>query len=162
MKHAFQFEFDVPLIKAGIRRDLMWKGYLMASVMLVAAIAARVSYGYWDPVLTGVLILGAIVIVWRFHGMLNRFASQIFELWSTQSPSGVMRFELNDDGFSVVLDKSRSDFEWAGLRRLWRYDDVWLIEIVKGQSVFFPPDRTSDEVRDYLVERCRSANVRTE
>jgi hypothetical protein len=35
-----------------------------------------------------------------------------------------------------------------------------LIEIVKKQNVFFPPDQVRTEVRDYIVERCQAAGVR--
>ena len=68
--------------------------------------------------------------------------------------------ELDDEGFSVVHESSRSHFTWQGLRRLWRYDDVWLVEILKMQSVFFPPDQVREEVRDYILERCRAAGIR--
>ena len=159
-RHEFQFRFDVPFLRAALRRDVLWRGYVMGGIVVALVPGMRLWLGYWHPWLSGFLLAAAAVSVWRFHAMLGRAAGRVFELWSKQSPGGVIRYELDDEGFSVVLENSRSRFSWNGLRRLWRYDDVWILEIVKMQSVFFPPGPVPGEVRDYIVERCRSAGVR--
>ena len=106
------------------------------------------------------VLLGAVMIVWRFYALLEKVARRVFDLWTKQSPGGVIRYELDDEGFSVVLENGNSRFSWEGLRRLWRYHDVWLVEILKMQSVFFPPDQAPEEVREFIVERCQAAGVR--
>ncbi len=160
MRHEFQFTFDIAFIKAALRRDVLWKGYVRGGAFLVVAVIMRWVYGHWEPLITGALVLGSIFIVWRFHSHLGTIARRVFDMWTKLSPAGVIRLELDDEGLSVVHENSRSRFAWQGLRRLWRYDDVWLVEIVKMQSVFFPPDQVREEVRNYIVERCRAAGVR--
>ena len=160
MHHEFEFSFDVSFIKAGLRRDLMWKGYVLAGMLLVLSWIMRMVQGFWEPITTCAFVLGAVLVLWRFHCLLDRIAGRVFELWRDQSPDGVVRYELDDEGFSVVLEHGNSRFTWQGLQRLWRYNDVWLVEVVKAQSVFFPPDQAPAEVRDFIVERCQDAGVR--
>ena len=160
VRHAFEFGFDIPFIKAALRRDLLWKGYLLAGGLLLLAVVLRLTSGSWDPVLTRALALGAVVVSWSFHSLLGKFAGRVFDLWARQSPNGIIRYELGDETFAVVAGASRSEFQWKGLRRLWRYDDAWMLEIVKMQSVFFPPDEVPREVLDFIVERCAASGVR--
>jgi len=70
-----------------------------------------------------------------------------------------MVFRFDDDGFDVVVGSATNRYAWRGMRRPWRYPDVWLLEIVKNMSVFFPPQAASDEVQAYVVKRCRDAGV---
>ena len=88
-------------------------------------------------------------------------AKRVDALWAIQSPDRSILMRLDDDGFDVVTGSSDARYEWKALRRLWRYPDVWAIEIVRRFSVLFPPDAASDEVRAYIVERCEAAGVRT-
>ena len=160
MHHEFEFSFDVAFIKAAMRRDILWKGYVIAGLMLALPLFTRLISGAWDLWVLGVALVGAVVIIWRFCSLLNKLGKRVFELWTLQSPSGKIQYQLDDEGFVVIAGESRSRFEWQGLRRLWRYDDAWLVEIVKMQSVFFPPDQAPVAAREFMVERCRHAGVR--
>ena len=68
-------------------------------------------------------------------------------------------YRLHPDAIEVKMPNGTARHEWKGLRRLWRYHDIWLIEIVKMQSVLFP-STAPQEARDYVVERCTEAGVR--
>lgn len=160
MAHAFEITFDVPFIKRALRRDLLWKGYLGAGLILAMAVGLRLWHGAWLPLMTGALVAAAGIIVWRIHHLLTTVARRIDALWRRQTAEGRIRYELDDEGFTLHLGESQSRHAWQGLRRLWRYDDVWLIEIVEMQSVFFPPDQVPAEAREFIVERCREAGVR--
>ncbi len=158
--HQFDFSFDVAFLKNAMRRDFLWRGYVIGGLLLVLGIVMRFVNGHWELYMTGVCLGGAPMIVMVFHRLLTRIAMRLHALWSLQSPSGVIRYELDEDGFSVVFDTSRSSFKWNGLRRLWCYHDVWLIEILEMQSVFIPPAQVPQESLEYIVERCRAAGVR--
>ena len=108
MGHKFDFTFDVPFIKVALRRDLLWKGYVLGGVLLGLSVIMRWVNGHWDPLITGIFVFGSIFIVWRFHFLLDKIARQVFALWSKQSPKGVIRFELDDEGFSVVHENPSS------------------------------------------------------
>ena len=159
-RHEFAFTFDIPFIKAALRRDILWRGYVIGGVLLILAGVLRFANGYWEPLMSGACGVGALAAVWCIHKLWATMAQRVFEMWTKQSPSGVIRYELDDDVFAVVTETSRAEFKWNALRRLWCYDDVWLLEIVKMQSVFFPPDQAPREARDYIAERCRASGVR--
>lgn len=160
MKHRFDFEFDQLLIRNAMRRDFLWKGYLLSGILVMCALLMRLLVGYWEPMVTGVLLLLSVLIVSAFRSSLTRSTQRIEALWRNQSPSGRLRYELDEEGFNVRFDHGYSRFEWSTLRRLWRYEEVWLLEIVKMQSVFFPPSAASAEARAYIEERCRAHDVR--
>jgi hypothetical protein len=67
VRHESQFTFDVPFIKAALRRDILWKGYVAAGLMLVLAPLMRWLNGFWDPWMTGGMVLLAGVFAWRIR-----------------------------------------------------------------------------------------------
>lgn len=160
MSHQFEFTFDPDFIRAALRRDVLWRGYVLAGLLLILALVARFLLGIWNLTLTTSFVLASVFIIWLFHRLLRGIATRVCNMWTTQAPDGVIRYELDDDGFNVVTTNSRARFEWQYLRRLWCYEDVWLLEIVKMQSVFFPPDQAPAAAMDFIVERCRAADVR--
>jgi len=160
VRHEFQFTFDVPFIKAALRRDVIWKGYVAAGLILAIGVALRWWVGHWVLWATAFMLLCAIFVVWRFYFALDSIGKRVHELWIKQAPDRVIRYQLDDDGFDIVMQNARTHYDWKGLRRLWCYHDAWLIEIVRMQSVFFPPEGVSEEIRDYIVERCRASGVR--
>lgn len=161
MRHEFQYTFDEPFLRTALKRDIAWRGaYAMIAFALLLA-------GVWlwtrqlSP-LTLAIVGAGVVLLW---GLLYRAwclgAVRLVELWSKQSPDRVMAFRLDDEGFDVDVGSAHARYTWAGLRRLWRYSDVWIIEIVKNLSVFFPPEAASEEARAFIVERCEANGVRT-
>ena len=159
-RHEFEFAFDVDLIRRALRRDLVWKAILPIVLLAGLAVASRLYLGAWNPVSTAACAVGAVVIagvVWRALAVHSR---RVYDIWLKQSPSGRMTFRLDDTGFDVALENSQSRYEWRGLRRLWRYPDVWIVEIVKNVSVFFPPEAVPEDARRFLVARCEEAGVR--
>jgi hypothetical protein len=159
--HEFSFTFDREFLRAGMRRDHVWRGWLMAGLYLVFVLTYGFTTRSFDAIFVGVGAVGLIVIVWAYSRRFRILVDRTHELWSKGSSEAVMSFRLDDEGFEVALSRGSSFYRWADLRRLWRYPDVWLLEIVKMQSVLFPPSAASDAARDFIVERCRSAGLRT-
>jgi hypothetical protein len=158
--HEFSFPFDKAFIHAALKRDFYDKIYQLggvaAAVFMLAWFLIRPPLDFYVPV----ALLGLGVIVARVLSLLKRSVAQVHELWTKQAPDGVIRYVLDEQGFEIRLQESHARYEWQGLRRLWRYDDVWIVEIVKNMSVFFPSDAAPAEVREFVVERCEQAGVR--
>ncbi len=160
MKHEFRFEFDARFIYTALRRDVFWKVALFNGLLLGILITSRLWIGSFAPLVVGVTIGAMALITLRLHLALRTGSRRVYELWSKHSPEHTVSWQLDDEGFKVDMGTSASSFEWKGLRRLWRYQDVWILEIVKNMSVFFPPDAAPEEVREYVVDRCIEAGVR--
>ena len=160
MRYEFQYTFDEPFLRTALKRDIAWRG-----VYAMIAFAA-ILLGMWlwtrelTPLVLGIVGVG-VVFVWALLFRAWRLgAARVVELWTKQSPERVMAFRLDDDGFDVDVGSAHTRYTWAGLRRLWRYSDVWIIEIVKNLSVFFPPEAAPEEARAFIVERCKANGVR--
>lgn len=158
--YEFSYTFDLAFIRRALRRDHSWKYLLGPGLLLPLLLVSRGILGTFDPVVVGVVIGGIVVLTWFVYFKFARGTKTFFDFWSKLSPNHTVRFRLDDEGFDLLLESSEARYEWAGLRRLWRYDDVWLIEIVKNVSAFFPPDEAPAEAREFIVERCRAAGVR--
>lgn len=160
MKYEFQFEFDMPFIQTALRRDVFWKAALVCGLLLGILIVSRLWIGSFAPLVVGVTIGAMVLITIRLHFALRSGSRRVYDLWSTQSPDHIVIWKLDDEGFKVDMAGSASRFEWKGLRRLWRYQDVWILEIVKNMSVFFAPESAPEEARQFIVDRCIEAGVR--
>ncbi len=160
MEHRFEYEFSAAFIGTALKRDMLWRGVYGTLAMLGIVAVLYVWSG--QPRTTTLLVVGfgVVVMLLALYLVWRRAKRQLFDLWSNQSPDHVMAIALDDDGFDVAVGTSTSRYEWQGLRRLWRYDDVWLIEVVKNVSIFFPPSIPSEATRAYIVERCKNAGVR--
>lgn len=161
MEHEFTFSFDEAFLGDALRRDLVWRG-VYASLALLAVLAVLWLWmGHLD--LSVLLIVGGgLLLLWvLLYRTWRSAARRVDQLWVKQSPDRTITYRLDHEGFEVVVGSATARHAWEGLRRLWRYSDVWLIEIVKNMSVFFPPDQAPEEARAYILERCRAHGVRT-
>ena len=159
-RHEFEVAFDEAFVRAALRRDFRDKGLI--GVGFLAAVLA----GCWwwlgtFPAMPAVVVAVALpLLALRLHFALRTAARRVVALWRKQAPSGRMLWRLDDEGFEVVLEEARARYAWSGLRRLWRYRDVWIVEIVKNTSTFLPPDAVPEDARGLIVEPCRAAGVR--
>lgn len=146
-KHTFTYAFDHAFIQRALRRDRNWRVIKLTITYAIIVPAIGFLLG-WSDLMVTILIAGyfatAGILVFGFY----KAGKRVFDLWQRQAPSGQIRYELDDEGFRVLLEESQSRFSWQGLQRLWCYDDVWLLEIVKNQSAFFPPDAAGAEILD--------------
>ena len=159
-RYEFSYTFDLAFVRRALRRDHSWKYLLGPGLLLPLLVASRLIRGTFDPLVVGTVVAGIVFLTWFVHFKYARGTQAVFDFWSKLSPDHTMRFRLDDEGFDLLLESSEARYEWSGLRRLWRYDDVWLIEIVKNVSAFFPPDVAPTEAREFIVDRCRAAGVR--
>lgn len=158
--HEFRFAFDREFLRAGLRRDYVWRAWFVATVYIALGIAGALYFPQFRFALVGGFGMAgglvAVLVMRKFNGLVDA----TFEHWAKLAPTKSVRVLLDDDGFAVEMENGSSRYAWRDLRRLWRYPDVWAIEIVKMQSVLFPPSAAPDAARDFIIERCRAAGIR--
>ena len=103
----------------------------------------------------GVTILAIFALSLFFY--LRRIA-RVYSTWQRLSPeTKTLRFRVSETGIACLTENSQERVEWSKLFRLWIYADVWILEILKMQSMVFPPSAALESTRDQIVEHCRSA-----
>jgi hypothetical protein len=160
VRHTFSFRFDKAFIQRALRRDRNW-GVL--KVLLLYAIAAPLVVFGLDAhsgLTYGILGGGFVATMTFVVALFAKAANSVHAIWLRQSPSLTIRYELDDDGFSIHMDHASSRFAWQGLRQLWRYPDVWLIEVVRKQSAFFPPEAVDAEALAFVERKCREGGAK--
>ncbi len=71
-----------------------------------------------------------------------------------ESPQAIWRF--TDDAFSVGSDIGQAEFSWRIVKKLWRFDDVWLLFYTNQTYSTLPVGEIPDEVKQFIVDRIRS------
>jgi len=163
MSHELTVRFDREFIRNGLKRDYVWRAIYRVGLIVVLGLVAVLALrrgGYdaaWVPLpFVGLVLVTAARFAIGFRTMVDR----TLQLWLKQSPDGTILFRADHEAITIDLEESHTRYNWGDLRRLWRYDDVWLIEVVKNTSVLFPPQDAPEEMKRFIVERCRNAGVR--
>ena len=157
--HELEFTFDRRLIYTAMRRDVVWRLWLPPVVG--GLLCGWLYYLQGSIGSMFIWVAGSLTAVEIFLLVMIRVSIvRTDQLWSTQAPDRRMRFSFDDEGFDVLLGESKTRYAWTSLKQLWRYPDVWLLEVVRMMSVFFPADAATPEVRAYISERCQAANIK--
>lgn len=160
MEHSFTFTLDRRLAHDALKRDHRWRPAAGLALLVVAAIVYRMLVGRLDAIVFGMLVLGALLVVVVSLVTYRALLERTHQLWRRQAPDGSATLRADDAGFVVESGRATVRYAWGDLRRLWRFPDAWLLEIVKQQSVVFPPTAASAEALTFIEERCRQAGVR--
>jgi len=157
----FSYTFTKRFLWDALKRDILWKLGVAVLIVLVAIAALGWALGVapWRspmlPALIGGALAGVIVVPLKLRSIVARTDSY----WARLSPDRIIRYRLLPDAIEVEMPNGTARHQWHGMRRLWRYKDIWLLEIVKNTSVLLPAD-APEEARAFVVERCREAGVR--
>lgn len=158
----FQHTFTEQFLKDGMKRDVVWRLHAAAGAALVGmgAVAWLLGHPPWTPTMGIALAAGAFATVLIVPRKFRQLVRRAFALWEQQAPDHVVTYRLDHEAIEVITRNSRARHAWRSMRRLWRYDDVWLIEVVKMQSVLFPSD-APEAARAFVVARFEEAGLRT-
>lgn len=159
-KHTFTFSFDLPFIRRALRRDRNEAVFKIVAIYAIVTPLLAWLMGADSGLFYGILGGGFVATVTFVVSAFHKGGKNVHDVWLQQSPSGTIRYQLDDEGYTVQMDNANSRHAWQGLRRLWCYPDVWLLEIIKNQSTFFPTEAASPEIQDYIRERCRSGGAK--
>ncbi len=162
---TFSFRYDRAFVREGFRPDHRWRClyaalYVGALGLLGAFLFEPWSAAWRDPTFLSTLVLALVALEGLCAVRLRRSVTRTLALWQHEAPDGVLSFTLEPDALTVSTQNSRARHPWQELRRVWRYETVWLLEILRQHSVFFPAAAAPEEARRYLLERCREAGVR--
>ncbi len=159
-----EFEITRDFVFDGLKRDFLQKSlWLLGALMVVSVLSIALMGGGFSAILEPVHLAGFAGAILALIAMLlfklRRTTTRVLQLFHSQSPSAVFRYQATQEGLRVITDHSTSEYPWADFRCLWCYPDIWLFEIVKNTSVLFPCRSASPEFRRYAVERVGAAGV---
>lgn len=163
--HECAFVFDRDFIRRGLRRDHVW--WSLYRVLFYCALMALIGlyYGFavfTAPAMLAILLMGLVAILGVSALVYRKAVDGTLEMLKRQSPDHSMRFVADDEHIAVHFEQGEQRYRWEDLRRIWRYPDVWLIEIVKNRSLLFPPLAASTEMKDFITERSRAAGLKVD
>ena len=155
--HRVTLRFDREFLAAALARD--YRRRAVVSVTVFALGIALVLFLLYGPevftTISGVVYLAAVVAVilanvWR----LRRAVDRAHEIWTLQSPSGIVHYDVDDEGLHIHMDKAEVRYPWTDIHRLREYPEVWLLELGPRANLYFPVEVASAAARELVRERC--------
>lgn len=61
---------------------------------------------------------------------------------------GLVEFQFHEDTLEMTSSLGSSKLKWATFERLWKFPDLWLLFISKGQYIILPVPDLPPEARD--------------
>jgi hypothetical protein len=150
--------FDRRFLWRALRRDHAW--ILLYAVVIYVILMVLLAWALGESRWLVGLPIGVVLLGLVFFLRLRTAVRRTHELWLKQSPSRTVRYLVDAEGLTIDMDHAQSRYAWKDLRRLWCYSDVWLFEIVRMQSVPFPPREAPKEMKAFILDCCRAAGVR--
>ncbi len=128
--------------------------------LVIGPVVLLLAWGLWfvsggKSWLTATLIvlcLVLIIISIAVYFVYRHRSLRIFR--EMESPQATWKF--TDDSLSVESDIGRSEFKWQIIKKLWRFDDVWLLFYANQTYSTLPVADVPEEVKQFIVERVRS------
>lgn len=163
--HECEFRFDREFIRRALRRDHFWWSLYRILFFLGIMALLGVYYGFGifrNSTILGIVGLGLAFLIALGFRIYRKSIDITLQVLERQSPDRSIRLVADNDYIALHFQEAHQRYRWQDLRRLWRYPDVWLIEIVKNQSIPVPPDQVPPQMRDFITERCRAAGLKVD
>jgi Ni/Fe-hydrogenase subunit HybB-like protein len=105
--------------------------------------------------LTATLIALCLVLIIVSIAVYFVYRHRSFKVFQEmESPQSTWRF--TDDAVSVESDIGRSEFKWQIIKKLWRFDDVWLLVYTNQTYSTLPIADVPEVAKQFIVDRVRS------
>lgn len=128
--------------------------------LIVGPIVLLLACGLWfvtgnESWLTATLIALCFVLIIVSIAVYFVYRYRSFRVFrEMESPRATWRF--TDDAFSVKSDVGRAEFKWRIVKKLWRFDDVWLLLYTNHTYSTLPVEEVPEEVKQFIVDRVQS------
>ena len=126
--------------------------------LVAAAVIVATALGYDVPVLF--LVLGAI------GGLLAGLGTTIYFVVRGRSldlfermGSPTVEWTFTDDGIALKSELGQVVTKWKAVRKVWLFDDLWLVFFSKLSYSTLPIDDVPADARRFVIERLREAGA---
>jgi Mn2+/Fe2+ NRAMP family transporter len=156
MEHDIVVTYDQSIINSAAKHFWMksTSRHFLIGVAILAAAFALWFYGRSQNWLTATLI--ALSFIYLFIAIalffvVRRRSMKIFR--EMESPTASWRF--TQEGFSIHSDVGKSEFQWRILKKLWCFDDVWLLLYANQTYSTLPASKIPEETKAFIVQQVR-------
>jgi len=128
--------------------------------LIIGPIVLLLACGLWFvtgtmPWLTATLIALCCILIIVSIAVYFVYRYRSFKVFrEMESPRATWRF--TDDAFSAESDIGRAEFKWRVVKRLWRFDDVWLLFYANQTYSTLPVADLPEDVKHFIVDRVQS------
>lgn len=134
-----------------------WKRFAGRETAVGWAVALLATMVGEDGLVAGVGILGGLV---GFAGTAGWFvvrARSLDLLGLMRSP--VVEWTFSDDGIAMRSDLGNAAAKWRAVRRVWVFEDLWLVFFSRVSYATLPTDGVPPEVLRFLLRRASEAGA---
>ncbi|MCP5127505.1 MAG: YcxB family protein [Gammaproteobacteria bacterium] len=157
---SYKLKYSEALIREGI--SAYWRKQIGITFPLVAVLLSAYC-GYL--VVAGnhswlVGVLGTVVVI-AFATMAASYfvhlSRSLKRLRRMKSPEAIL--ELSEERFKITSDIGSSEIQWSLVRKLWRFENIWLLFFSGGEFMFIPVAELPSEIRAFIEMRLVANNA---
>ncbi len=105
----------------------------------------------WFVGVLGTISLLAIVLIPSFYFIhLNRSLKQLKKMKKPEA-----NLELTEDRLIMSSDLGKSEIDWSVIKKIWCFDNVWLLVFAAGEFVSLPIVNVNNEAREFMLLKAR-------
>lgn len=156
MDYHITVTYNEQLINEAAKRFWM---RLVGRKFLLGVLIFLVACGLWflDSKTWYTATLVALALIFLFIAVATFFVNRrrslsIFR--EMESPTASWRF--TEENIAVESDVAKAEYKWNIVKKLWRFDDVWLLLYANQTYSTLPIADVPEEVKDFIVRKVRS------
>lgn len=148
---SYKLKYSEALIREGILA--YWRKQIGIIFPLVAMLLSA-YFGYlvvagnrswWVGVLGTVVVLAFATMAASYFVHLDRSLKRLRRM---KSPEAVL--ELSEERFKVTSDIGSSEIQWSLVRKLWRFENIWILFFSGDEFMLIPVAELPLEVRSSI------------
>lgn len=148
---SYKLKYSEALIREGILA--YWRKQIGITFPLVAMLLGA-YFGYlvvagnrswWVGVLGTVVVLAFATMAASYFVHLGRSLKRLRRM---KSPEAVL--ELGEERFKVTSDIGSSEIQWSLVRKLWRFENIWILFFSGDEFMLIPAAELPLEVRSFI------------
>ena len=136
-------------------RRTLGVGFFVALLVVATGLGFLIAQGKagWGVGALATVLLGGVLLILALYVVRYRSAISRFD----QLDSHAATFSANETTFTMRSRIGTTTLEWAVVKELWQFSDVWLLMYSKAQFNLLPVACMSPELRAFVRQRVQAA-----
>ena len=144
--------------------------------MIIAAAKKYWLRKYFSDAVLSILVLGAVSYFFFVEGYQNWAVGFLFAIaliytitvyavffvWRGRSlamyramGTPLVKWSFTEDAFISESGAGKAELKWPTIKKLWRYNDVWLLFYASGAYSTLPVETLSNEAKNFIEQKIR-------
>lgn len=118
------------------------------------SLAYQVSRGSYDSTFWLSLAIVAVAFVILPSAYFVELRRSLEKVRKMKVPEGSI--ELSENGYTLVSELGSSEMQWTAIKKVWRFESYWIVELVGGGQFTLPTADLTTEAKELIVRKAKA------